>query len=168
MKCPFCGYQNIQGVDECDKCGEDLTAFDRSPRVKDRLEKSIAKNTLADLLTSEPAVVSPNTPIKIAIEHLAQENRSVLVVSEEKLVGIVTERDILFKVIHKIKDLEKTPVSLVMTPNPESLQSTDKIAYALNKMAIGGFRHIPIIDHGKKIRVVSVRDILAFLAEMFP
>jgi CBS domain-containing protein len=112
--------------------------------------------------------VTPETPVKEVVQHLAQENRCVLVMSGQKLLGIVTERDILFKVMDKKRDLEKIPISEIMTPNPETLKLTDKIVHALNKMSIGGFRHIPIVDGEKKIRVISVRDILAYLAEMFP
>jgi CBS domain-containing protein len=167
MKCPFCGNENIAGSDDCEDCGEDLTAFD-GVRLNTRLEKSIAKDALKTLPGSIPVLVGLDAPLRQVADQLALENRSVLVVDGGKLVGIVTERDILFKVMGTGQDWEAMAVSQVMTPNPETLEFSDKIAYALHKMALGGFRHIPILQEGRPEGVVSVRDILEYLAEMFP
>jgi len=167
MKCPFCGYANIQGEAECDKCGEDLTSFDGVKRP-DRLEKSLTKDPISTLNTSDFARVTPDTPVKQVAEQLALSNRAILVMEGETLVAIVTERDVLFKFIGHHKSLEKTPVSEIMTRNPETLHPTDKLAVALNKMSIGGFRHIPICDQGVPKGVLGARDILSYLAEMFP
>jgi len=167
MKCPFCGNENIAGIDDCDECGEDLTAFD-GVRPNTRLEKSIAKDALSTLPGSMPILIGPDTPLRQVADQLAFENRSVLIVDEGKLLGIVTERDILFKVMGRIPDWETMPVSQIMTQNPETLEFSDKIAYALHKMALGGYRHIPILHDNRPERVVSVRDILEYLAEMFP
>jgi len=167
MKCPFCGYENIAGSDDCEDCGEDLTAFD-GVRPTTRLEKSLVKDDLSKLPSSLPAMVSLDTPLREVAEHLATHNRNVLVMDGDKLAGIVTERDMLFKVLGSGKDWEQTPVSQIMTPNPDTLQFSDKIAYALHKMALGGFRHIPIVSGSRAERVVSVRDVLEYLAEMFP
>ena len=50
-----------------------------------------------------------------------------------------------------------------MTPNPETLRVQDKIAFALHRMNVGGFRHVPVTDGGKLAGVISIRDILAYL-----
>jgi CBS domain-containing protein len=167
MKCPFCSEENIAGADDCESCGEDLTAFD-GVRPKGRLEKSLAKDPLDSLKNTIPVLVGPNTPVREVADHLAMENRCVLVIEDGRLTGIVTERDILFKVMETGQDLDTLPVSRIMTPNPETLQLSDKIAYALHKMSIGGYRHIPILQGGRPERVVSGRDLLEYLAEMFP
>lgn len=167
MKCPFCNHENIAGSDACEDCGEDLTAFD-GVRPSGRLEKSLVKDNLRTLPSKAPALVAPDTPLKDVVDHLGPENRCVLVMDGEKLVGIVTERDLLFKVMNSGPGWEVLPVSRIMTPDPESLEYEDKIAYALHKMSLGGFRHIPILAGGRPERVVSVRDILEYLAEMFP
>ncbi len=167
MKCPFCSHENIGGADECEDCGEDLTAFD-GIRPKTTFEKSLMKDTLETLQSSPPTMVTPDTPILKVAELLTKENRAILIMQNETLLGIVTERDILFKAMGKAEDLSKKPISEIMTPQPETLESTDKIAYAINKMSIGGFRHIPVTKGGKLYRLIGVRDILAYLAEMFP
>ncbi len=58
------------------------------------------------------------------------------------------------------------PISEVMTVNPATLKSRDKIAYALHRMNVGGFRHVPILDDdGRLMGVISIRDILSYLTE---
>jgi CBS domain-containing protein len=56
-----------------------------------------------------------------------------------------------------------------MTPNPETLSVHSAVAYALNKMSVGGFRHIPVVDDERRPAfVVSVRDVVEFLVDAFP
>jgi CBS domain-containing protein len=58
------------------------------------------------------------------------------------------------------------PVSSLMTKNPATLRARDKIVFALHRMNVGGFRHIPILDDEEKlVGVISVRGILAYLTE---
>lgn len=166
MKCPFCAFENIQGVDECDRCGEDLTAFD-GVRPKDNLERSIVKDTVERLKPHEVVKASPETSIRQVVELLHQHNHPVLVMEGDRLLGIVTERDILLKVVAREIGLDQ-PVREIMTPDPETLLTTDKIAFALNRMAVGGYRHIPVLKEGRPEGVVGVREVLAYLAEMFP
>lgn len=167
MNCPFCSYDNLPGMDECEQCGEDLTAFDGN-QPKGKLEKSLAKDPISSLQLPEIAMVEPAATVREVAELLAGTNRCVLVVDQQRLAGIVTERDLLFRFMGTGKDPDETPVADIMTPKPETLDQNDKLAVALNKMAIGGFRHIPLMRNGLPIGAVSVRDILAYLAEMFP
>ena len=62
------------------------------------------------------------------------------------------------------KFLER-PISQFMTADPVTLETNDKIAFALHKMNVGGYRHIPILFDGKLAGVISIRDILRYLAE---
>jgi CBS domain-containing protein len=61
------------------------------------------------------------------------------------------------------------PVSEVMTPEPETLGPDDGIAYALQRLIVGGFRHIPIVDEdGRPLAVLSQRDFVAFILAQLP
>ena len=60
------------------------------------------------------------------------------------------------------------PDGPVMTRNPETLEPDNSIAFALNKMSVGGYRHIPIVEGDKPIGVLSVRDVVDFLVDLFP
>lgn len=118
-----------------------------------------------------PAVcVKPKTSIADAIALMKQRRIGcVLVEAEQRLVGIFTERDVLFRVVSSNLDPERTPVSAVMTAEPETLTMNDEVAWVLNLMAVGGFRHVPIVDDaGQPLAVLSVKDIVERLVEFFP
>ena len=92
----------------------------------------------------------------------------VLVMRDGRLVGIFTERDALTKVIGR-DDGRNLKVEAVMTPNPETLKLGDDLAFALHHMSVGGYRHIPLVeDDGKPVGVLSVRDIVHYLADLHP
>ena len=168
MICPFCGEENISGVDNCESCGEDLTAFDKKRRPTDPLEYSLMKDSIGKIARCEPFKANPKTSIKEIAEGLGKEQHCGLVLEGQNLLGIVTIRDILQKAIFKDLDLEKTPVSKIMTANPITLKAEDNIVHALNKMAIGGYRHLPIQKEDNTFGVICVRDILDYLVEKFP
>ena len=77
----------------------------------------------------------------------------------------MTERDVLLKITGKGMNFDKEIVDDFMTANPEYLQMEDAVAYALNKMVVSGFRHVPIVDDNKKsVGVVSLVDIVQQVA----
>lgn len=167
MKCPFCGQENIAGTDECESCGEDLTAFD-GVRPHDLLEKGLVKEQLLNVAKCKTWLVAESTPIFEVAQKMDQDNNCCLIARNKELVGVVTVRDILQKAILRGFDLKKTPISQIMTPNPDVLTPEDKVVHALNKMAMGGYRHVPIRLAEGKYQVISVRDILAYLADKLP
>jgi CBS domain-containing protein len=114
-----------------------------------------------------PLAVPSGAPLADAI-RLMRDNRvgCVLVVDGVCLAGIVTERDLLMKL--QGADLER-PVDDLMTPNPETLHPDDPIAFALNLMSDGGFRHVPLVDgQNRPVGIVSVKDVVNYLADFFP
>jgi CBS domain-containing protein len=118
-----------------------------------------------------PAVVVERGTLLQEAVHRMQEKHigCVLVVQKNVVEGILTERDLLMKVVGTTKDLSKLKVEEVMTPNPEVLQPDDMIAYALNYMHVGGYRHVPIVDgEGHPVAVISVKNIVSYLADYFP
>jgi len=65
-------------------------------------------------------------------------------------------------------DPETTSVDRFMSENPERLRPSDSIVFALNKMSLGGFRHIPLVDdEAQPVGVISVKDIVDYIAEFF-
>jgi CBS domain-containing protein len=93
----------------------------------------------------------------------------VLVEDGGKLIGIFTERDILTKLVGTGYDPAKVAVDGVMTRNPETLTPEDPIAFALQQMSVGGFRHVPLVDSdGFPVGILSVKDIVDYLTEHFP
>jgi CBS domain-containing protein len=86
----------------------------------------------------------------------------------DRLAGIFTERDILMKVAGQPLDLIHTPVSASMTPDPFTLPADANVAFALSKMVLEGFRHIPLVDdEGYPTAVVSMRNLIEYLGEIY-
>ena len=85
------------------------------------------------------------------------------------MTGIFTERDVLFRVVDRGRNPVVLPLAEVMTADPECLRDDQSVAAVLNKMSVGGFRHIPIVDsQARPLFVASVRDVVEFLVEAFP
>ena len=87
---------------------------------------------------------------------------SVLIIDHgSQLLGIVTERDLMTRVLAKAVDPATTPLSKIMTPNPQCVKPELKVADAVLIMIERGFRHLPVIaDNGRILGVFSVRDAL--------
>ena len=165
MICPDCGHDNIGGVDGCEHCGQDLRSID-VPGPKEGLQRRIMETPLRELVPSEALTARPDEAVAAVIRRM-QENKqgSVMVVDQGRLVGIFTERDALKRLTGRRLDLEKLAVREVMTRDPRALKDDDTLAFALNRMAVGNYRHIPIVSHGKPLRFVSVRGVLRYLHE---
>jgi CBS domain-containing protein len=115
--------------------------------------------------------VPPGTTIG-ETARIMKEHRigCVLVEEEGRLLGIFTERDILTKLVGTGYDPAKVQVDSVMTKNPETLTPEDPIAFAVQRMSVGGYRHLPLIEAttGRPVGILSVKDIVDYLADYFP
>ncbi len=114
---------------------------------------------------SQKRVVSlgPNASIWDAACAMTAANCGSVLVMEppDKLLGIVTERDLMTRVLAKARDPQSTRVAEVMTPNPQCVAPEMKVSDAVVVMIERGFRHLPIVGPGSKVMgVFSVRDAL--------
>lgn len=97
----------------------------------------------------------------------AQRTGVVLVCREGVLVGVFTERDALKLMAHGC-DFH-APIATVMTPRPVTVHARETVSSAINRMASGGYRRLPMVnDNGKPIGIVKVSGILRYLVEHFP
>ncbi len=161
MYCPACGHdKNPPGTDQCANCGLALT----------HLDAPVANGPVEASLTSDPvSILDPRPPITVALDATlgdamwqmtAGRTGAVLVTGPAgALVGILTERDFLTKIAGE-PGFAALPVSRFMTSNPETVAPTDVLAFALGKMDAGGYRHLPVVESGQPVGVISVRDIL--------
>jgi CBS domain-containing protein len=96
------------------------------------------------------------------VARLMKERRvgAVMIVEDGKLAGVFTERDVLFRVIAEDGDVRTTRLADVMTRNPQTIHPDKPFPDALHLMYEGGFRHVPVVEDGRPVGVISARDAL--------
>ena len=164
MRCPACAFDNLIGTEVCDNCGADLAGHD-VPQPTTSFEGDLLGAQLDSLGVADPLIVSPATPVREAIVRMQETGMDcVLVVDDGRLVGIFTDRDAVMRTAGKRVDA--APVGDLMTHDPVVLRHDDPIAIAIHKMAVGGFRHIPLVENGRPTGVVSAREVFGHLARV--
>jgi CBS domain-containing protein len=88
---------------------------------------------------------------------------AVLVMEGERLIGILTERDLMKAVARGLGTDDR--VAERMTKNPETIESSDTTEHAAALMIHGGFRHLPVVDGGKVAGIISIRDLMRVALE---
>ena len=120
-----------------------------SQRVRSVMEKK-------KLLTAPP-----DTTVSAAAKLMAKKNvGAIMVVENEHLVGIFTERDALVRVMAQDRDAKATLLADVMTTTPQTVDPSKTFGSALLMMYENGFRHVPVVEEGKVIGIVSSRNAL--------
>jgi CBS domain-containing protein len=148
-----------------------MTQVERDDSNRARLRNAGLAVAIADLDTLRPPVTCPpSTPIRAAVQAMQRERIGyILVMDEDRLTGIFTERDLVNAVADGRVDLDTAPVVQVMTAQPECLGAHYDLVYAINQMSVGGYRHVPVLDDsGKPVHVISARTVLEHLANQFP
>ncbi len=158
--CPHCGHDNLVGEIFCVECGQDLQA-------RSELDEHLEEVLLEVLEPISPVTIEAEATVGEAVRLMHEKKTGcLLVVADGRMVGVFTERDVLLKVTTRDGTRLDAPLAEVMTRETITLSETDSIAVALNQMAIGGFRHLPVVSKdGVPTGVYSVRDILGKLCE---
>jgi CBS domain-containing protein len=98
------------------------------------------------------------TPVARAARLMERKNvGALLVVDGGKLVGIFTERDVVFRVVAHGLDVRTTRVGDVMSRSPQTVEPDERFGYALLIMHEKGFRHLPVVDDGRIVGILSAR-----------
>lgn len=169
MKCPVCGYNNIVGSDDCENCQASLVGLEHqesksSPKAS--LKKFILTEPISRLKPKDVVLVSEESSVMDAILKMNKIKAGCVLIKNKKgeITGILTERDVLFRFPGKISQLNKIPVSTMMTHHVETLNENNSLAHAMNLMSVKRFRHIPVIRQDGKTGVLSARDILKYFS----
>jgi CBS domain-containing protein len=151
---------------ESEQVDEELSAFDEPRRAPRVLDQDTIREPIRLLGPRTPLCLSPEATLDEAVRLMREHHVGcVLAVENERLVGILTERDLLLKLedanlAHRVREL--------MTPDPEVLRPDDPIVYALHRMAVGGYRHVPLVDDaGRPVGMLSVKDFVHYLVSFF-
>ena len=153
----------------------ELDADDDYSSSGDPEERSISpavfNDTVGVLGPAEPVCLRETATVTEAAHGMLRARQAAVLVVDEKgrLTGIFTERDLLTRVIGRGIDPKVTTLSAVMTPNPEVLSLRDRVAYAVHCMSVAGYRTVPLVDaDGKPVGIVTVSDVIRWLANLFP
>jgi len=133
------------------------------------LARNLKVESVSRLHPTPPRMVRPSQSVAEAVALMRQEQVGCVLVcdSRQQVVGIFTERDLMRRVMAPGKPLT-SPISEYMTPDPVTVHSKEPIGCAVRRMEEGGYRHLPVVDEGKPVGILSVKRIVRYLVEHFP
>jgi CBS domain-containing protein len=137
-------------------------------------DSRLLREPLRTLPHRHPLCFSPAHTVTQAMRAMQKEHRGCVIISEDgtvdtRVLGIFTEHDVLSRIVDRGRNPATLALAEVMTRDPECLPLDASVAWVLNKMCVGGFRHVPVVDRdGHPAFVVSVRDLVDLLVERFP
>jgi CBS domain-containing protein len=133
----------------------------------------MSHRTIRTIIEEQDPVTAPAKMTVSEAARLMRERRvgAIMVVQDGALAGIFTERDALIRVLAEERDVRTTRLEDVMTRNPQTIHPDRSFAEALQMMYGGSFRHVPVVEDGRPVGMVSARDALgpeleAFVYEM--
>jgi CBS domain-containing protein len=164
--CPYCDTENIEGADDCVECGQPLDDTHLAP-PNSEVERSLLRDRISALVPKKPITAAPTTPVGEVLRLMVEHRIGCVVVADgNQPVGIFSERDALRKINIEAPNLAARPVREFMTPHPQTLVADAKIAFAVQRMDLGGYRHLPIVgERGELVGIISARDILRHLTD---
>ena len=129
----------------------------------------MSTRTVKDILEGQALnhVDITNSVAEVASVMKKQSVGAIMVLDGERLVGIFTERDALFRVAAEGLDPKATKIDVVMTSDPTTIAADKPFAKALEIMHVGQFRHVPVLDGETPIGMVSSRDAMGPELEQF-
>jgi len=148
--------------------------FDNRSEASASFDAAALREPISVLPTHAPICFKGSDAVSEAMRAMQREHRGCVLVTEDgtprtPLTGIFTERDILMSIIDRGRNPANLPLEEVMIKDPESLAVDASVAWVLNKMSVGGFRHVPVVDdEGRPVILVSVRDVVEYLVQAFP
>ena len=137
------------------------------PVYADELERALSEATVGTMRIRPFTTVPPDTLISKAIAIMAENDFfGLMVVENDRLVGIFSERDVLDKIAENFEATKNRPISDFMTPDPRCVYETASPAQALNLMAVGDFRRVPVLGvDDQVVGIIGPKRVTTFLEE---
>ncbi len=163
-----CGILTVEHI-LADLDEKALAATNAKPEKKHGLRPECFDEPVQILQPPEPLCLESGSSLKAAIGHMVERNfGSVMIVMNKRLVGILTERDILYKIAGKVTDLSRLFVDEYMTSDPYSLGMEDAIRDAIRIFRQYKVRHIPLVnDRHEPVAFMSVRGLMDYVVSFF-
>lgn len=166
--CPYCGADEIDGADLCQQCQQPLDDL-TDPQPSTELERFLVRDKVYMLEPRSPVTVHAETPVADVLRTLADRRLGcVLVMEGDDLIGIFSERDALLRLNTDYATHSQRPIREFMTPSPETVETDASIVFALHKMDVGGYRHLPVTADGRLVGLISIRDIFRYITDRLP
>jgi CBS domain-containing protein len=133
------------------------------------LANSLRADHVGGLEFGPVCTVTPDTSVRETLRCMTEfRTGCALVIDQERIIGIFTERDFLNRVVGSAGDPEVT-VRSVMTPAPITIRASSSVLSAIETMEVRDFRHLPVVDPaGRPVGVMSVKGIMHYLVQYFP
>src|SRR5262245_34872258 len=165
MLCPACGHDNLPGLDRCETCMASLMKLD-VPQPKSGLQERLMEDSISALRPAQAISLPAEASVSEAVARMKQHHVGCILVMEGgQLTGIFSERDFLLKAAGSGRPLQEIQLAEVMTPRPVTLSPEHSIRFALHEMAVGGFRHIPLLRSREPVGIISARDVIGYLCQ---
>lgn len=132
-------------------------------------DRALRDNKIGALSLPKPLCVSPSTSLREALHMVRKAGVGALVVVENgKVIGLLTEREVLMKVVARGVDYGRQ-VKEFMTPNPTTMTRDRQVTEAVSLLNREPFPHLPIVDRkGAPVAMLRMTDIIEYFAEAFP
>lgn len=154
-----------------DGINDELRQMDERELESPELKRAVhLEDPIAALGLRTPITVRSSTSVQEAFDLMAENNIGSLLVTDDdnKLLGIITERDMLRKACGACEKMAVLDVGDYMTADPDTLQAEDSVAFALNRMCERRYRHVPIVDDDLIVTgVVSMRDVVNHVGQCY-
>ena len=154
---------------------QDEAYFEDETRTTQRsFDASLLREPASVLPARRPLVLARDHSVTDAVREMQKEHRGAVLITEDgssasRVIGVFTERDVLFRIVDGGRNPATLPLEQVMTSDPECVTEDQTLAEVLHLMSVGGFRHVPIVDdQGRPISMVGVQDVVELLVEAFP
>jgi CBS domain-containing protein len=149
---------------------EELERYGRAQPTAE-LSAAALRVPLGNIEAARVEALPLGATVEEAMRLIAKPGASSVVVTdaEQRLVGLITERDLCTRVLAAGVDPRRTRVEDIMTRDPVTLRTDQPLTHALAQMDVGGYRHIPLVDQDHRpAGVITARRIINYLAEFFP
>jgi CBS domain-containing protein len=134
------------------------------PQPQSGLQERLMEDSISVLQPAQAISLPAEASVSEAVATMKERHVGCILVMERgQLAGIFSERDVLLKAVGSGRALEDIKLSEVMTPKPVTLSPEHSIRFALHEMAVGGFRHIPLLRNREPVGIISARDVIGYL-----